>query len=68
VIATGFRETEINPSKQEARPFAPNKKPNVATKREVKKEEPTHDITSRALQQAEDTLDIPTFLRNRKRR
>ncbi|WP_243289962.1 cell division protein FtsZ [Bacillus sp. FJAT-47783] len=71
VIATGFTEAEVNPIKQQARPFANNnvqKQQAAAPKREPKREEIQQDMTNRAVQQAEDTLDIPTFLRNRRKR
>ncbi|WP_243386743.1 cell division protein FtsZ [Bacillus kexueae] len=70
VIATGFTEAEVNPVKQ-TRPFANTaqvKQQPVAPKREPKREEIQQEMTNRAVQQAEDTLDIPTFLRNRKKR
>ena len=75
VIATGFSEAEINHTKQGARPvFGAQKSP--AQKREVKREEQQvqHQETARQQQpsqsqpQVEETLDIPTFLRNRNRR
>ncbi|MFC0271203.1 cell division protein FtsZ [Metabacillus herbersteinensis] len=68
VIATGFNEQEVNPIKP-SRPFAgAATKPTTQPKREVKREEPVQEMTNRAVQQAEDTLDIPTFLRNRNKR
>ncbi|WP_078380977.1 cell division protein FtsZ [Sutcliffiella halmapala] len=73
VIATGFSEAEINHTKQGARPvFGAQKSP--VQKREVKREEPVQQETTRQQQQSqpqpqvEETLDIPTFLRNRNRR
>lgn len=68
VIATGFKETEVNPSKA-GRPVLNTAKP-TGIKREVKREEPIQEPVSRTpvQQQPEDTLDIPTFLRNRNRR
>ncbi|MCJ7839559.1 cell division protein FtsZ [Lederbergia sp. NSJ-179] len=69
VIATGFDEVAANSKK--SRPSFGQPKPNVnqqekATTREVKKEEHREPVQSN--QSVEDTLDIPTFLRNRNRR
>lgn len=66
VIATGFVEAEIDPTRQTRPSF--NTKQAVPPKREVKREEPQQEMHSRATNQAEDALDIPTFLRNRNRR
>lgn len=74
VIATGFSEAEINHTKQGARPvFGAQKSP--VQKREVKREEqvqqqqePVRQQQPQQPQQQEETLDIPTFLRNRNRR
>ncbi|MCM3616346.1 cell division protein FtsZ [Sutcliffiella horikoshii] len=77
VIATGFSEAEINHTKQGARPVfgaqkAPAQKPQQ--QREVRREEPVHQEQQQEPrrqqqpQQQEETLDIPTFLRNRNRR
>ncbi|MEC2074689.1 cell division protein FtsZ [Metabacillus fastidiosus] len=74
VIATGFTEMEPSPMKQQtSRPFGNNpikQQPSQPQpKREIKREEPLHyDNRGTQHQQAEDTLDIPTFLRNRNRR
>ncbi|MED4401661.1 cell division protein FtsZ [Metabacillus fastidiosus] len=74
VIATGFTEMEPSPMKQQtSRPFGNNpvkQQPSQPQpKREIKREEPSHyDNRGTQHQQAEDTLDIPTFLRNRNRR
>ncbi|MCG1020561.1 cell division protein FtsZ [Sutcliffiella horikoshii] len=81
VIATGFSEAEINHTKQGARPVfgaqkAPSQKPQQQ-QREVRREEPVHQHQEQQQQeprrqqqpqQQEETLDIPTFLRNRNRR
>ncbi|AIM17619.1 MULTISPECIES: cell division protein FtsZ [Neobacillus] len=72
VIATGFNEDVIQP--KTTRPtFGQIKSPIGNVKREVKREEtpqvqqePVRNNTSTTFQ--EDTLDIPTFLRNRNRR
>lgn len=72
VIATGFTEQEVNPLKQPTRQFGTGghtiAKP--VPKREPKREEaPVQETPSRSsMQQADDTLDIPTFLRNRNKR
>ncbi|MDQ0860222.1 cell division protein FtsZ [Bacillus sp. V2I10] len=74
VIATGFNEVEINHSKPTSRPFGNNTSPKPMPKprdvREMKREreEPAQEMTNRSMQQGEDTLDIPTFLRNRNKR
>jgi cell division protein FtsZ len=74
VIATGFNEVEINHSKPASRPFGNNTSPKPTPKprdvREMKREreEPAQEMTNRSMQQGEDTLDIPTFLRNRNKR
>lgn len=75
VIATGFNEVEINHSKPQSRPFgntAPKTSPKPRDVREMKRErereEPAQDMSSRSMQQGDDTLDIPTFLRNRNKR
>ncbi|MFD2682913.1 cell division protein FtsZ [Bacillus seohaeanensis] len=75
VIATGFSEEVLQTTKQPQRSFgglkqnpAPsNNQPTV--KREPKIEEPKREEPQRNTGQgAEETLDIPTFLRNRNRR
>ncbi|MGD6775459.1 cell division protein FtsZ [Sutcliffiella horikoshii] len=79
VIATGFSEAEINHTKQGARPvFGAQKAPaqkSQQPQREVRREEPVHQQQEQQEprrqqqpQQQEETLDIPTFLRNRNRR
>ncbi|MDT9023839.1 MULTISPECIES: cell division protein FtsZ [Rossellomorea] len=78
VIATGFNEEVIQPPKQTRPTFGgmkPNQSPNPSQsiKREQpKREEPQHQepvrTSSNQNQGAEETLDIPTFLRNRNRR
>ncbi|WP_044337471.1 cell division protein FtsZ [Rossellomorea aquimaris] len=80
VIATGFNEEVIQPSKQTRPTFggmkpnqSPNPNPSQSIKREQpKREEPQHQepvrTSSNQNQGAEETLDIPTFLRNRNRR
>ncbi len=71
VIATGFDGTSSQP-KQQRPGFAGQLKPSQsqsqqAPLREQKKEEP-QEQTRGHQQPVEDTLDIPTFLRNRNRR
>jgi cell division protein FtsZ len=75
VIATGFNEEAVQP--KPTRPSFGGMKPNnnnnnvsqQAPKREQKREEPQQQETSRSSGQGmEETLDIPTFLRNRNRR
>ncbi|USK61125.1 cell division protein FtsZ [Peribacillus asahii] len=77
VIATGFNEVE-QPLRQAARPSFGQQQPRTqpqsqqpsqpTMKREVKREE-THEPPVRSVNtQAEETLDIPTFLRNRNKR
>ncbi|PAQ13202.1 cell division protein FtsZ [Bacillus sp. FJAT-42315] len=74
VIATGFKESALQPPKQPRTGFGQTKpQPSTVTpapKREVKREEPVQqDMPPRQHSQpVEDTLDIPTFLRNRNRR
>ncbi|MFJ8244069.1 cell division protein FtsZ [Peribacillus asahii] len=78
VIATGFNEVEqqlrqpTRPSfgqQQQPRTQPQSQQPSQPTmKREVKREE-THEPPVRSVNtQAEETLDIPTFLRNRNKR
>jgi cell division protein FtsZ len=76
VIATGFNEEVIQPPKQ-TRPTFGGVKPNPApSQQQVKREQPKREEqqqqepvrSSSSNQGAEDTLDIPTFLRNRNRR
>ncbi|MGY3714002.1 cell division protein FtsZ [Sutcliffiella cohnii] len=73
VIATGFRETDLGSGNQSSRPSfgAPKQQQQPTVKREVKREENVQEVPSRSTQSTqpvEDTLDIPTFLRNRNRR
>ncbi|GLY10570.1 cell division protein FtsZ [Pseudobacillus badius] len=75
VIATGFKESDLQQPKQSRPSFNQMKQQSAQTpvsppKREVRHEEaPQQEMPSRQPSQpAEDTLDIPTFLRNRNRR
>lgn len=67
VIATGFKEEVIQP--KAARPTFGQAKPAQGTvKREQKREEPQQEPVRNNNTFQEDTLDIPTFLRNRNNR
>ncbi|WP_174733844.1 cell division protein FtsZ [Mesobacillus harenae] len=72
VIATGFNEEVAQP--KPTRPVFGQPKPNLGggVKREPKREEtqpqPEPSRNNQSSQHPEDTLDIPTFLRNRNRR
>ncbi|WP_318504890.1 cell division protein FtsZ [Bacillus sp. T3] len=70
VIATGFNEETVQPQKM-TRPGFGQVKPGLnSVKREPKREEIQAEPirATHTPQQTEDTLDIPTFLRNRNRR
>ena len=77
VIATGFNEEVIQPPKQ-TRPTFGGMKPNQSANpsQSVKREQPKREeqpqqqepVRTSSNQGAEETLDIPTFLRNRNRR
>jgi len=67
VIATGFNEEVAQP--KVTRPSFGQAKPPVSTvKREHKREEAPQEPVRNTNVSQEDTLDIPTFLRNRNRR
>ncbi|TRZ38808.1 cell division protein FtsZ [Niallia circulans] len=73
VIATGFNQDTMPVSS--ARPSLNNMKPSSSpgSSREVKREESPNNnvkepVRNNNIQSGEDTLDIPTFLRNRNRR
>lgn len=68
VIATGFKEEVVQP--KAARPtFGQAKAPAGTVKREQKREEPQQEpVRNNNNTFQEDTLDIPTFLRNRNNR
>lgn len=80
VIATGFNEEVIQPPKQTRPTFGgmkPNQSPNPSSSQSIKREQPKREepqhqepvrTSSNQNQGAEETLDIPTFLRNRNRR
>ena len=70
VIATGFNETQVqstpqNPLFGQMRNQQNN---NQVPNREQKREEAQEPVRTSQQQPPEDTLDIPTFLRNRNRR
>ncbi|MEC2053703.1 cell division protein FtsZ [Peribacillus psychrosaccharolyticus] len=69
VIATGFNETEAPRPAQTSRPSYGQPRPTAAPgiKRETKREEPVEQPTKN-MNQADEALDIPAFLRNRNRR
>jgi cell division protein FtsZ len=67
VIATGFNEEVVQP--KISRPSFGQVKPNIGNvKREPKREEVQPEPQRGTSASQEDTLDIPTFLRNRNRR
>ncbi|RWZ60688.1 cell division protein FtsZ [Halobacillus fulvus] len=72
VIATGFDESQLAEGQQKKRP-QPQQQPKPNTiERTVRDEQPRREAPQpqqqKAPNQEEDTLDIPTFLRNRNRR
>lgn len=73
VIATGFNEEAMQQKQKNATAFGTNRKPAPNTEKPkmeaVKNQHESNDQGARAINhQQEDTLDIPAFLRNRKRR
>lgn len=73
VIATGFNEEAMQQKQKYATAFGTNRKPAPNTEKPkmeaVKNQHESNDQGARAINhQQEDTLDIPAFLRNRKRR
>lgn len=70
VIATGFNEEVIQP--KPSRPAFGQQKPSstgtVKREQQPREEAQPEPVRSSSVQQPEDTLDIPTFLRNRNRR
>jgi cell division protein FtsZ len=67
VIATGFNEEVVQP--KAARPQIGQAKPTINNiKREPKREELHQEPTRSSNVNQEEALDIPTFLRNRKKR
>ncbi|GGD18969.1 cell division protein FtsZ [Pontibacillus salipaludis] len=77
VIATGFDESQLQGNKPQARPGLNNQQPQQQEKKrpEPRREAPASSQPQQQQsshgynkpQQEEDTLDIPTFLRNRNR-
>jgi cell division protein FtsZ len=70
VIATGFSERELSSKKNTVSPsrdITSRPQSQGISRRENVQEEPS-PIQERQRQHSEDTLDIPTFLRNRNRR
>ncbi|SDJ74046.1 cell division protein FtsZ [Sediminibacillus albus] len=67
VIATGFDESQVSPEQPKQRPSVSNSpQPSGENrKEETRREAP---VQQQKVKQEEDTLDIPTFLRNRNRR
>ncbi|CQR47784.1 Cell division protein FtsZ [Paraliobacillus sp. PM-2] len=65
VIATGFDESQIDTGQPKKRPIAKKTAPTSEKRREPVNQEPQEQ---QRYKEEEDTLDIPTFLRNRNRR
>ncbi|WP_018921335.1 cell division protein FtsZ [Salsuginibacillus kocurii] len=74
VIATGFEENEQESApaqKRAATTQASQKRPSLSSSSQPspsRKEEPVNEQPRQEGQEANDTLDIPTFLRNRRRK
>lgn len=75
VIATGFDETKINPNEPKKRPAQQQVPPMQQGGQQQQQQAPAQEHPQRkneqqedSFQHDEDTLDIPTFLRNRNRR
>ncbi|MBS4177202.1 cell division protein FtsZ [Lederbergia citrea] len=70
VIATGFNElASVQPKQpQQQRPNFGQAKPNSQPVHHVQREQKREEEHTRSNQSVDDTLDIPTFLRNRNRR
>ncbi|SDL76598.1 cell division protein FtsZ [Sediminibacillus halophilus] len=68
VIATGFDESQLKANQPKQRPAVNNQTQPAGG--ENRKEEPRREtpVQGQQVKQEEDTLDIPTFLRNRNRR
>ncbi|HHY74534.1 MAG TPA: cell division protein FtsZ [Bacillus bacterium] len=70
VIATGFKESVLNKA-QPTRPSVVGNRNSAAPNRPARKEEPIQQVEQHVSNNGqfavEDTLDIPTFLRNRNR-
>lgn len=74
VIATGFTEAEVNPTRQSRPSFGtkpqaqPQPQVQVSPRREMRREEPVQEVNTRSAVHVEEEIDVPTFLRNRNRR
>jgi cell division protein FtsZ len=69
VIATGFSEIEKTPVSGNLDPLkGVMSKPQSNRREQVKREEPVRQDYNQPRQDSEDSLDIPTFLRNRNKR
>jgi cell division protein FtsZ len=71
VIATGFSETELSAKKNTVSPsrdITSRPQTQGISRREQNVQEDSAPVQDRQRQHSEDTLDIPTFLRNRNRR
>ncbi len=76
VIATGFTEAEVNPTRPARPSFStkpqaqaqPQPQVQVSPRREIRREEPVQEINTRSAVHVEEEIDVPTFLRNRNRR
>ncbi|MBM7540485.1 cell division protein FtsZ [Amphibacillus cookii] len=66
VIATGFDDNKEDAVQQRKRPT--NHKQNASAQDSGRREQVQEPIEQSTFRQEEDTLDIPTFLRNRNRR
>nr|WP_309099289.1 cell division protein FtsZ [Fredinandcohnia onubensis] len=74
VIATGFTEAEVNPTRPSRPSFGtkpqaqPQPQVQVSPRREMRREEPVQEVNTRSAVHVEEEIDVPTFLRNRNRR
>ncbi|WP_010282639.1 cell division protein FtsZ [Bacillus timonensis] len=76
VIATGFKEAEIDTTRPSRPSFGTKPQPQIQVaprrererEREIKREEPAQEVNTRSAGHVEEEIDVPTFLRNRKRR
>lgn len=68
VIATGFDESKLEPKQGGQRQVPQQKQPAQPTQEMEKQQRPQEKQAEDSFQHDEDTLDIPTFLRNRNKR
>src|SRR5690625_4864214 len=68
VIATGFDRSELEPKQGGQRQVPQQKQPAQPTQEMEKQQRPQEKQAEDSFQHDEDTLDIPTFLRNRNKR